>query len=95
MYLERVAGAGFVETKLYFSCVWSTVCPLKPVEDGSARVIRGEGVRDRLTVGSVNASNLVPLKSPYLVSLAGQERERVRARAKERERERVRVVHGG
>lgn len=37
-------------------------------------------------MGSVNASNLVPLKSPYLVSLAGQERERVRARAKESER---------
>ncbi|KAI7796197.1 hypothetical protein IRJ41_018016 [Triplophysa rosa] len=47
----------------------------RPVEDGSARVIRGEGVRDRLTVRSVNASNLVPLKSPNLVSLAGQERE--------------------
>lgn len=60
-----------MEKPLYFS----SVCPLQPVEDGSARVIRGEGVRDRLTVRSVNASNLVPLKSPNLVSLAGQERE--------------------
>lgn len=67
----REKDAGFVKQCLYFSSVW----PFQPVEDGGARVIRGESVRDRLTVRSVNASNLVPLKSPNLVSLAGQERE--------------------
>lgn len=35
-------------------------------------------------MGSVNASNPVPLKSPTLVSLAGQKRERERGGESER-----------
>lgn len=49
---------------------------LRAVEKSRSWVIREESITDRLTVGSVNASNPVPLKSPTLVSLAGQKRER-------------------